>query len=204
MSTLLVIPLKAPQACKTRLAPALHLDARVALVEDMLRAVLTAANAARGVDRRLLLTPEPSAQDIATFPDSGSGLNTELARVLHWAAESSYSRMIVLHADLPLVTSEEIERLAYLPAGVAGVAPDRHEAGTNALSLPLPAAEDFRFAFGEDSFARHRAETARLGLTLQIIRSAGLGFDIDEPRDLDRLGTDASWIREAMPCGATT
>ena len=92
--------------------------------------------------------------------------------------------MILLHADLPQLTAEDCTALATLPAGAIGIAPDRHGTGTNALSLPLPDASGFQFAFGSDSFARHRAEAARLGLSLVEIRRPGLATDIDEPDDL--------------------
>ena len=71
-----------------------------------------------------------------------------------------------------------------------GIAPDRHGVGTNGLSLPLPAARGFRFAFGDDSFALHQAEAARLGLIVEVIHSPTLAKDIDVPADLadaDRL-----------------
>ena len=87
-------------------------------------------------------------------------------------------------ADLPTVTASELELLAAAPEGEIAIAPDRHETGTNALSLPLPAAASFCFAFGPDSFALHRAEAQRLGLPMETILSHGLARDIDEPTDL--------------------
>ena len=74
--------------------------------------------------------------------------------------------------------------LAAAPAGEIAIASDRHGTGTNAISLPLPEAEGFSFAFGPDSFARHQAEADRLGLRIEEIRSPGLARDIDEPEDL--------------------
>ena len=37
------------------------------------------------------------------------------------------------------------------------------------------------FAFGDGSFAAHRASARTLGLSSRIIRDWRLGFDIDEP-----------------------
>ena len=71
-----------------------------------------------------------------------------------------------------------------LPPNVAAIAPDRAGLGTNGLSLPLPAARDFQFCFGSNSFGRHRDEAARLDLLLEIIHSDTLAFDVDEPADL--------------------
>ncbi len=50
--------------------------------------------------------------------------------------------------------------------------------------MPLPDARGFSFAFGTDSFARHQLEAERLGLRVEIVHSAGLARDVDEPRDL--------------------
>ena len=74
--------------------------------------------------------------------------------------------------------------MAMAPSDAVAIAPDRHGTGTNALSLPIPAAQDFRFAFGDDSFARPRAEAGRLGLEVETVFSRGLEQDIDEPSDL--------------------
>jgi 2-phospho-L-lactate/phosphoenolpyruvate guanylyltransferase len=65
------------------------------------------------------------------------------------------------------------------------VAPDHTGSGTNALSLPLPT--PFQFKFGPGSFAAHRAEAARAGLSATTVRRAGLACDIDEPADIEAL-----------------
>ena len=57
------------------------------------------------------------------------------------------------------------------------------------MCLPLPAARAFRFALGEDSFARHRTEADRLGLPFEVILSHGLERDVDEPEDLPDANT---------------
>jgi 2-phospho-L-lactate guanylyltransferase len=93
-------------------------------------------------------------------------------------------RVIIIHGDLPLVTSQDLELLAAAPEGEIAIAPDRHGTGTNAISLPLPAAKGFSFAFGPDSFALHNAEAGRLGLKIEEIHSPGLSRDVDEPDDL--------------------
>jgi len=114
--------------------------------------------------------------------DPGTGLNGAAAFARNYAAQQGASRIIILFADLPLITVQDVERLASTP--FIAIAPDRHGTGTNALSLPLPAAKDFAFAFGIGSFARHIAEAQRLGIIAETIRSPGLARDIDEPDDL--------------------
>ena len=121
--------------------------------------------------------------DVAVMADPGRGLNAAAAAALA-AADGKASRLILIHGDLPLVTARDIELLAAAPAGEIAIAPDRHGTGTNAISLPLPAARGFSFAFGTDSFARHNAEAGRMGLGISEVHSPGLSRDVDEPDDL--------------------
>jgi hypothetical protein len=48
----------------------------------------------------------------------------------------------------------------------------------------IPTAVDWRFSYGPDSFARHVAEAERLGLEVDVVEHAGLGWDVDHPEDL--------------------
>jgi 2-phospho-L-lactate guanylyltransferase len=65
------------------------------------------------------------------------------------------------------------------------IAPDRHNAGTNALAIRAPA--EFEPSMGEGSFVRHLAVLAMSGTSYAIVRSRGLGLDIDTQADLDSL-----------------
>jgi 2-phospho-L-lactate guanylyltransferase len=93
---------------------------------------------------------------------------------------------LVAHADLPLAT-----RLAWV-ADFPGVTlvPDRRLDGTNVVAVPAGAG--FRFSYGPGSFARHRAEAARLGLAARIVQDERLSWDVDVPSDL-------SWPRHLDP-----
>lgn len=186
MTCWVLTPVKAPEACKTRLSPVLDAAARRALVARMLRHVVDAAAAAPGVGEVLLLGPSGHdlPRPLRRLADPGGGLNAALASALPTAAAAGVDRLVILAGDLPLVSAADVAALAGLAPGRLGLAPDRRETGTNALSLPLPAAQQFRFQYGPDSFARHSAEAARLGLALEVIRSETLGLDIDEPEDL--------------------
>jgi 2-phospho-L-lactate/phosphoenolpyruvate guanylyltransferase len=181
-----VIPIKQPGLAKVRLEGTLTEGQRVDLVNIMLRHVVSTAQAADNVQHVALLGPSRLglAEDIPLLADPGGGLNpalhSALANVLHESAD----RLIILFADLPQLKAEDVECLAAAPLGTIAIAPDRHLTGTNALSLPLPAAKDFTFAFGPDSFALHQAEAERLGITLEVIRSEGLARDVDMPEDL--------------------
>ena len=186
MTTWAVIPLRASPESKSRLAGVLDAPARTALVEAMLARVLEAASGARNVSRVFVLgaAPTPLPEGIAPLAEPGGGLNAAVASALAEAGAQGASRVIFIHADLPLVAARDLELLAAAPEGEIAIAPDRHGTGTNAISLPLPEAKGFSFAFGPDSFGRHNAEAERLGLRVEEIHSPGLARDVDEPDDL--------------------
>lgn len=186
MSVWAIIPVKQPDAAKGRLAGALSEAERGNLARAMLAHVLDAVSKADHVDRAVLLGPSRlgASEELPLLPDPGLGLNPALQTALDHVARQGASRMIVLFADLPLLTTQEVQLLAAAPEGEVAIAPDRHGTGTNALSLPLPEAGGFTFAFGPDSFALHNEEAERLGLRLEVIHSRGLASDVDEPADL--------------------
>ncbi len=185
MTTRVLIPIKAPELCKTRLRNALSDEARSTLVESMLAHVIETAQRARGVDDIFLLAPVHRAHcsQLPTIADPGGGLNAALTHAMQ-TTPSNITRVVVIAADLPLITPPDIEALVNIGGGALGIAPDRAGRGTNALSLPLPAARAFRFQFGAESFALHAGESARLNLMLSVQRAQSLGFDVDEPEDI--------------------
>lgn len=187
-----IIPVKAADTAKLRLAAVLSPGERARLVAAMLDHVVATCGAANHVGQTCLVGPSRHGlpSELALLDDPGIGLNAALTSALDQAEAGGARRVIVIPGDLPHVTVQDMELLALAPATQIGIAPDRHGIGTNGLSLPLPAARGFRFAFGDDSFALHQAEAARLGLIVEVIHSPTLAKDIDVPADLadaDRL-----------------
>ena len=190
MTCWIIIPVKEPSASKTRLAGALSAEARIALMRAMAHHVAATAQRAAHVHRVCLVGPSRFGlpEDLPLLADPGQGLNPAVQSALAEAAAGGASRVVVVAADLPGLTVQELELRALAPAGAAAIAPDRHGVGTNALSLPLPDAKGLSFAFGTDSFVLHRAEAERLGLPIETIISPGLARDIDEAADLPDAG----------------
>src|SRR5205814_1389728 len=79
------------------------------------------------------------------------------------AAQRGCDALLVLPADVPLVTARDVEALLELAEPGRGVAlcPDRAGSGTNALLRRPPAAIPARF--GPHSLARHRRTAALAG-----------------------------------------
>lgn len=182
----IVIPIKAPHLCKTRLSPALGDRERQAVVTAMLHQTVSAARAVVGRNQVLLLGPSRHdlAEDTPLLPDPGLGLNAALASARDAAAREEVERVLMLSADLPLIEPNDVAAMLNVPKDSIALGADRAGTGTNALSLPLPRAIQFRFRYGEGSFAAHEAEAARLGLPFLSLQRPGLELDIDRADDV--------------------
>ncbi len=116
-----------------------------------------------------------------------SPLNRALSDALAWADASGYEAALILPADLPRVTPQDVDYLWREADAVAGpvivLAPDAQEEGTNALLLRPPQA--IPPSFGRGSFRRHVALARSEGVPVRVCRAAGLLYDVDEPGDLD-------------------
>jgi 2-phospho-L-lactate/phosphoenolpyruvate guanylyltransferase len=172
-------------SCKTRLAGRLSPQRRIELVSSMLGHVLSVLSRAHGVDRVAVVSPERTAlpESVIAFADPGGGLNEALTATALEARRRGADRLVLVHADLPLLEPEEVTALIEASAanGLA-IAPDRHGRGTNALCLTWPPA--IRLEFGPESFRKHLAQAAARGLSPAVVRLPGLAFDLDEPDDL--------------------
>jgi 2-phospho-L-lactate guanylyltransferase len=185
-----IIPVKGLDKGKTRLSGVLDEPERQRLVMAMLDHVVDAATAAIRIDRVCVVGPSRLGLDVRVglLDDPGGGLDAGLAAALAQAAEAGVDRVVILAGDLPRLTPREVAMLAALPDAAMGIAPDRHGTGTNALSLPLPAARGFAFGYGPGSAARHSVEGCRLGLDIEWLHSPGLARDVDVPADLPDAG----------------
>lgn len=172
-----IVPLKAAADRKTRLTGALDSGAQAALAEGMADHVMATLASIPAIASIRVLSPEPSDIPGTVWePDHGKGLNAELDRV---CAALAGERLLVIHADLPLLCAEDITALlmAADAAGVA-IATDRHGTGTNALAMRD--AVCVGFAFGPGSLALHLQRLPHA----TVIRREGLAIDIDTADDI--------------------
>ena len=179
-SVAVLVPVKSFSEAKLRLAPALPPAARQALARDMASHVLACAGrlpvavvcddvevAAWAREHHALVVWEPER-----------GLNRAVEAGVERLASEGVERVIVAHGDLAFASE-----LAWV-ADFAGVTlvPDHRDDGTNVVGVP--ARSGFAFSYGPGSFARHQAETRRLGLPLRVVRAPDLARDVDLPSDL--------------------
>jgi 2-phospho-L-lactate guanylyltransferase len=91
--------------------------------------------------------------------------------------------VLVVPADVPFATVSDLQSvIANLRQHPVVLAPASSDGGTNALAMR--SAELIAPSFGEDSYARHQAQARRKNLSCGVVRSDGLGHDIDRPEDL--------------------
>ncbi|MBU6379180.1 MAG: 5-amino-6-(D-ribitylamino)uracil--L-tyrosine 4-hydroxyphenyl transferase CofH [Gammaproteobacteria bacterium] len=185
MSVVAVVPVRTPGEGKSRLAGVLSASRRSALVQSMLARVLGALQAAKRIDRIVVVTPDdhlPLPSGVELLHDHGTGLNEAVSLAQRALADRDRA-MLVVAADAPQVTAEEIDRLVERAADLdVAVVPDRHGLGTNALWLRLPTA--LLPQYGEGSAQAHLAAAHRLGLRALRIEVPGLSHDVDVPDDL--------------------
>jgi 2-phospho-L-lactate guanylyltransferase len=190
-----LIAVKERARCKTRLTDVLTPPERIELVRSMLTAVLAAAGNAQTVHQVIVLSPERDTvpAEIPVLADTGESLNTALVQAHTMVRELGCQEIVVLPADLPLITSAEIDEL--VRAGRAGgfaMATDGAGVGTNALCLV--STHPFRFQFGPDSRRLHLQEAQRWGASPQEVHLPGLEFDVDSSADLDLLDGQ-KWLK---------
>jgi 2-phospho-L-lactate/phosphoenolpyruvate guanylyltransferase len=188
-----VLPVKRFNAAKQRLAAGLGGEQRRTLAAAMVADVLEAIGEARTVERTIVVSGDPVAQELAAgtgaevVPDPEDGGHVEAALAGIARAEVEGARCVVLLAgDCPLLDPRELDRLLTgIPERYVGVVPDRHGSGTNALALSPPDA--IVPAFGPGSCARHVAAARAAGIPFGVEELASLGLDLDTPADVIAL-----------------
>lgn len=187
-----VIPLKAVHASKTRMAGVLSPEDRALLLQRTFHRVAEAvASSARVVDCLVVAGDRRGADwardlglPVMAEPDGNHGLNVALrAADAHLGGRST----LVLPADLPLVSGEDLDLVVgALPAVSGVVVAGTNDGGTGALVRSPGGLIPPRF--GPDSARRHIAEARRAGVACRQVVIPGLALDLDQPADLDAAG----------------
>jgi 2-phospho-L-lactate guanylyltransferase len=189
-ATRIIVPHRGLAAAKTRLAPVLDHDERIALARTLLVRVLGVAQQA--VEDVVVISPSAELEPIVAEAGArlavqrGMGLNAGLDQAREAAVAEGVERLLVLHGDLPNLAAEDVLALMDAAGGLPSVAiaPDRLGTGTNGLALSPPGAIGFRFGTG--SLAAHRTEAEAAGMEPAMVMRPGLAFDLDTPEDLAR------------------
>ncbi len=143
----------------------------------------------------MVISRDPAALALArdhgarTVQENGSNeLNLALTRATVVARSYITGSVLILPADLPLLTPEDVRAMLDKASNppVVVVAPDRHRLGTNALLVSPVGLIDYEF--GPDSFQRHCQRALEKGARLEICELPSLALDVDLPEDLAMVG----------------
>jgi 2-phospho-L-lactate guanylyltransferase len=189
-----IIPVKPLGKGKSRLAEVFTQEERVDLNRHMLSNTVQTLKAIPEIEHVLVVSKDQAALSLAreegarTVQENGDpDLNIALARATIVAKTYATRGVLIIPADLPLITCEDV----YAMLGRVGdppvvvVAPDRHRLGTNAL-LVCPAGL-IEYEYGPDSFERHCRLAKAVGARLEICELPSLALDLDMPDDLELL-----------------
>lgn len=193
MNATAVLPVKRFDAAKQRMAAGVEGERRRQLVAAMVADVLEAIAEARAIDRVIVVSGEPLAQELAAEagaevvpdPEDAGHIEAALAGIARAEVEGA-DRVVLLAGDCPLLDPRELDRLLTgVPERYVGVVPDRHGAGTNALLLSPPDA--IVPAFGEGSRARHVDAAREAGIPFGVEELPSIELDLDTPADVIAL-----------------
>lgn len=192
-----IVPVKPLRRGKSRLSKVLTEEERTDLNSHLLTNTIDVLHQLPEIDNVLVISRDPAALTLArehgarTVREEGTPqLNDALSRATIMARSYSAGGVLVLPADLPLITPEDIYTLlaAAEEPPVVVIAPDHRHEGTNAL-LINPAGL-IEYDFGPNSFDRHCELTRQAGAALKICELPSIAHDIDLPEDLKYLETN--------------
>lgn len=193
MPTVAIVPVKSFELGNLRLSETLAAEQRIMLgrnfaqhivhvvEESGMLPLIVAGDAA--VTEWALRSGVPSLEDPGTGLDDAAGEGTK------WAAHSS-SPWLVLHSDLPLLTTADLELLEGGMRDSGWVIAPSADGGTSALG----GEGSFSFSYGPGSFTRHLARAPGS----RIVTRLGLLHDVDSPGDLASVMAHprGQWLRD--------
>jgi 2-phospho-L-lactate guanylyltransferase len=190
-----IVPVKPLRRGKSRLSGVLSLEARTALNHYLLSNTLATLAEVPEIEHSLVVSRDPEVLTIAreygarTVQEQGSPqLNIALTRATMVALNHSVQGVIIVPADLPLITVDDIREVIKraVDPPVVVITPDRHHEGTNALLIAPPGL--IKYEYGPGSFQRHCTQAVKVGARLVICERRSVALDIDLPEDLELAG----------------
>ena len=188
-----IVPVKPLRRGKSRLAKTLTVDERTELNRQLLKHTLATLQKLSEIEQTLVVSRDPQALSVArehgartVREDGAPHLNTALERATVVAKVYATRGVLILPADLPLISQDDIRKLIEATnehEPVVVIVPDRRKEGTNAL-LISPAGL-IEYDFGPNSFERHCERARKAGARLEICELPSIELDLDLPEDLE-------------------
>jgi len=186
-----IVPVKPLRRGKSRLAEMFTPEERVDLNRQLLINTINTLKEIPEIEEVLVVSRDQAALSLArdrgakTVQENGDpDLNIALTRATIVAKTYTTRGVLIIPADLPLLTSEDVKALLSkaVDPPVVVVAPDRHKEGTNAL-LVCPSGL-IEYEYGLNSFRRHCDLAQSVGARLEVCELPSLALDLDMPADL--------------------
>jgi len=186
-----IVPVKPLRLGKSRLSSVISDEERIKLNTNLLEHTLKTLAEIPEIGQVLVVSRDANVVSLArefgvrTILENGSPhLNSALMRATVFAQQHTIRGVLILPADLPLVSKSDIISFINMAENppIVVISPDRREDGTNAL-LISPAGL-IEYDFGPGSFLRHCERTKQAGVRLEIVKLSSLAFDLDIPDDL--------------------
>jgi 2-phospho-L-lactate guanylyltransferase len=117
--------------------------------------------------------------------ETREGLNQALNQATKWCVGNAAERVLVLPADVPLITSKDVNQLVKLALNNSVVISPSRNGGTNALLETPPGV--ISPCFGSDSFKKHISKALAKHAQTKIYVSSNVMLDIDSEKDLEQL-----------------
>jgi 2-phospho-L-lactate guanylyltransferase len=190
-----IVPVKPLRRGKSRLSGVLSLEARTALNHYLLSNTLETLASVPEIEHSLVVSRDPEVLTIAreygarTVQEQGSPhLNVALTRATMVAINHSVQGVLIVPADLPLLTADDIRAVVKRASDppVVVITPDRHHQGTNVLLISPPGL--IKYEYGPGSFLLHCTQAQKAGARLEICERISVALDIDLPEDLELAG----------------
>lgn len=192
-----IVPVKPLRRGKSRLAWVLSEEERTALNQYLLAHTLDTLKTIPEIEHILVISRDPGALALArshgarTVQEDGAPhLNVALTRATIVAKNYTTNGILIIPADLPLITTTDIRAMLNraIDPPVVVVVPDRHHQGTNAL-LVSPAGL-IQYSFGPGSYQIHCERAQQAGARLEICELPSLALDVDLPEDLELVSNE--------------
>lgn len=188
-----VVPVKSTSSHKSRLANVLCEQQRKHLMRAMATDVVTTLAAVEEIEKVLVVCstseffqqPLPDKCEFLNLKTDDC-LNTAVAEGLALAAIKGCRRVMVMHADLPLIETAEISDLISVSEQYdVTLLPCDGGEGTNvAVINPV---SGFVPSYGKNSFQGHLLAAEKNRLRVNVYHSSTLGVDVDTVDDLEKV-----------------
>lgn len=200
MSLWAIVPLKIITSSKQRLSGVLSSQQRIQLTLAMAQDVLTTLQACNEIDHLLLVSGDQVAEQLCEVsgaewlkPKKQEGLNNDLEFACHYAHLQAANHCLILHADLPLLHSNQIDQLIREARDLINdskepsiaIVPCKQGTGSNLLYAPLPF--PLPLVYGQGSFQRFQEEAAKQRIKCHSLALKNGDLDVDIPADLNAL-----------------